>query len=177
MNYELIRDCFPDYLENYYVTHDPDKITIFFSSNRIEQKCPECGESTNDITTYFHRIIQDLPVINKLLFLDIRLRKFRCNNAQCSTKVFSESIDDLAQTKQRRTNRLNERLITFALTYSAEGASKLLKSNYNIDVSGDTLLRLAKSVQFDIDPSEIEAIGIDDFALKKNIDMELFLST
>lgn len=175
MNYDLIQDCFPDYLIKDYITKDSGCITIGFLSSRTEQNCPTCGKVTNDITTYFHRVIQDLPVINKALFLNIRLKKFRCNNVECSTKIFSENIDELAITKQRRTNRLNERLVSFGLTYSAEGAARLLKSKHNISVSGDTLIRLAKSTNFEIDPNKIVAIGIDDFALKKNIDMEPFL--
>jgi len=159
------------------ITNNQDKITIFFSSNRKEFKCPNCDTPSTEITTYFHRTIQDLPIINKALFLNIRLKKFRCSNIECTTKVFSENIDELALTKQRKTNRLNEHLTSFALTNSAEGAAKLLRSYNNIHVSGDTLLRLAKSVTFEINTNEIDAIGIDDFALKKNINTELFLLT
>lgn len=167
MNFEIIEDCFPDYLIKTNITNENDIITIYFHSNRNENNCPSCNTASTDVTTYFHRIIQDLPIINKALFLNIRLKKFRCNNSKCSTKVFSETIDELAFAKKRRTNRLNKKLTAFALTTSAEGAAKLLKSHHNINVSGDTLLRLAKSVTFEINKNEIDAIGIDDFALKK----------
>lgn len=177
LNYELIQDCFPEYLVKNDIKNYEDRIIIYFASNRRECNCPNCGIKSQEITTYFHRVIQDLPIINKLLFLNIRLKKFRCNNSECTVKVFSENIDEVALTKQRRTNRLNERLTTLALTNSAEGAAKMLKSNHNIHVSGDTLLRLAKSYVFEGNTDEINAIGIDDFALKKNIDMEQFLST
>ena len=44
-----------------------------------------------------------------------------------------------------------------------------------IDVSGDTLLRLSKKWDLEIDKEKIIAVGVDDFALKKNIDMEQLL--
>ncbi|NCC70826.1 transposase [bacterium] len=175
MNYDLIQDCFPEYLIKQNVFVETDRLTINFSSKRTSQACPKCNQISKEITTYFTRKVQDLPVIDKSLTLKIKLKKFRCNNKKCNTKIFSENIDDFVQGKQRRTNRLNKKLIAFALTYSAEGAAKLLKNHHNITVSGDTLLRLAKSITFDYDPSEIKEIGIDDFALKKNIGMELYL--
>ena len=59
-------------------------------------------------------------------------------------------------------------LTNFALTESAEAASRKC-SRININVSGDTLLRLSKKWEPDIDKSSIRAIGIDDFVFKKNI--------
>lgn len=53
-----------------------------------------------------------------------------------------------------------------AMTHSAEGAANLLKSKH-IYVSGDTLLRLIRQWEPTVRYEEIEAIGIDDFALKK----------
>lgn len=123
LNYKLIQDCFPEYLEKIRILANDDKITIFFASNRREHTCANCGITSNEVTTYFHRMIQDLPIINKALILDIRLKKFRCINTQCTTKIFSENIDELAMSKQRRTNRLNANLTSFALTNSAEGAA------------------------------------------------------
>lgn len=52
--------------------------------------------------------MQDLNLIEKPLFLEIRLAKHRCKNPNCSTKVFSESIEEFAEPKARRTNRLND---------------------------------------------------------------------
>ena len=167
MNYELIQDCFPEYLIQQEILTTDSQILIKFISSRISLPCPCCGQLSHDITTYFTRDIQDLPVLNKSLYLKIRLKKFRCLNADCETKVFSESIDELALPKQRRTNRLSQRLISFALSYSAEEASRILKRDHCIDISGDTLLRIAKSIDFPIDYSSIEGIGVDDFALKK----------
>lgn len=102
------------------------------------------------------------------MYLKIRLKKFRCLNTDGETKVFSESIYEYAFLKQPTTNRLSQRLISFSLSYSAEEASRILKRDHCIDILADTLLRIAKSVDFPIDYSSIERIRIDDFTLKKH---------
>lgn len=177
MNYNLLQDYFPKYLDEQEILTTDSQILIKFISNRSSFQCPCCGMDSYDITTYFTRKIQDLPILNKSLYLEIRLKKFRCINSECSTKVFSETINELALPKQRRTNRLTQRLISFSLSYSAEEASKILKKDHCIDISADTLLRLAKSIDFSIDYHAVEGIGVDDFALKKSIAMGLSLLT
>lgn len=167
MNYKLIQDCFPEYLQQQEALSTDSQVLIKFISSRTYFQCPCCGVVSHDITTYFTRKIQDLPILNKALYLDIRLKKFRCVNTQCNTKIFSETIDELALPKQRRTNRFTQRLISFSLSYSAEEASRILKRDHCIDISGDTQLRIAKSIDFSIDYESVEGIGVDDFTLKK----------
>lgn len=168
MKYKLVKDMFPEYLEETNIVAENDKVTIYFSSKRKECHCPSCNTPSTKKSTYFTRRLQDLNIIEKPLFLEIRLAKYRCRNPECRTKIFSESIEDFAGPKARRTNRLNKMLTNFALTESAEAASRRC-SRININVSGDTLLRLSKKWEPDIDKSSIRAIGIDDFAFKKNI--------
>lgn len=97
------------------------------------------------------------------MLLIIKLAKYRCKNPDCNTKIFSEGIEEIADKKARRTNRLNEMLTKFSLTHSAESASRQCK-NINIKVSGDTLLRLSKKWEPSINKDSIHSIGIDDFA-------------
>lgn len=166
--YGLIKGMFPDYLEETSIDITEDKITINFKSKRKSCNCPSCNIPSSTVSTYFTRRIQDLNIIEKPLFLVIRLAKYRCKNPDCSTKIFSENINELAGTKERRTNRLNELLTKFSLTQSAEGAARRC-NDINIKVSGDTLLRLSKKYEHPINKESIQSIGIDDFAFKKNI--------
>ena len=50
----------------------------------------------------------------------------------------------------------------FALTESAESVSRKCKA-ININISGDTILRLAKKWELDIEKNSIIVIGMDDF--------------
>jgi len=176
MNYNIIKNLFPTYLKLLNAEMKNNVIILHFESTRTEIKCPRCKQGVSKITTYFQRTLQDLPLIDRKLMLDIRLKKFSCENSACSRKIISEQVSELATGKSRRTTRLDEKLIKFALTNTAEGTSRLMKKS-NISVSGDTLLRLCNQWSMSHKKEDIIAIGVDDFALKKNIDMELFLST
>lgn len=90
--YELIKGMFPDYLEETSIDITEDKITINFNSKRKSCNCPSCSTPSSTVSTYFTRRIQDLNIIEKPLFLVIRLAKYRCENPDCSTKIFSENI-------------------------------------------------------------------------------------
>lgn len=170
-NYKIIKDMFPNYLEETNIEVEKNKIRISFKSKRNSCNCPACGSLSKTRSTYFTRNIQDLNVTEKPLFLIIKLSKYRCENPNCKRKIFSENINDFAGEKQRRTNRLNELLTKLALTQSAESVARRA-NDMNIKVSGDTLLRLAKRYEFSIGMNSIESIGIDDFAFKENIIME-----
>lgn len=125
MKYKLVKDMFPEYLEETNIVVENGKITIYFSSKRKECHCPSCNTPSTKKSTYFTRTLQDLNIIEKPLFLEIRLAKYRCENPEC------------------RTNRLNKMLTNFALTESAESVSRKC-SSININISGDMLSRSSK---------------------------------
>lgn len=61
MNYNLIKDCFPEYLQQHEILTSDSQILIKFISRRTNFQCPCCGMQSQDVTTYFTRKIQDLP--------------------------------------------------------------------------------------------------------------------
>lgn len=172
MKYKLVKGMFPEYLEEENIMIEKDKIVIYFKSKRKSYKCPSNNKLSSIVSTYFTRRIQDLNVIEKPFFLKIRLAKYRCDNPNCRRKIFSEHISNLVKMKGRRTNILDEMLTKFALIHSAEGAARRC-NDIKIKVSGDTLLRLSKKWESNIDKRTIHSIGIDEeidgFAFKKNI--------
>jgi len=174
MGFEIIEEFYPDYLENIDIEITDEKVVLFFKTKRMSCKCPNCGELSNTYRTYYTRKVQDLPMIDRQLFLNLKLKKFKCENNQCETNMFTEDISDLVAKNSRRTLRLDKLLTKVSLINSAEEGSRICKSQ-NIDVSGDTLLRLSKNWEITIEEDEIIAVGVDDFALKKNITMEQLL--
>ncbi len=174
MNNDFFKEFYPDYLNHTNTEIKDDKAVFYFDSLRTECECPECGNITNTFKNYYSRKIQDLSIIDKQLFLIIRLKKYICKNQLCNKGIFVEPIDELVEKKSRKTKRLDELLTKLALTASAEEASRMCKSK-KISISGDTLLRIAKAWQTKINVEDITAVGIDDFSLKKNINMEQLL--
>jgi transposase len=174
MNINFFKEFYPNYLNHTNTEIKNDKVIFYFDSLRAECECPECGNITNTFKNYYSRKIQDLPIIDKQLFLIIHLKKYICKNELCNKGIFVEPIDELVDKKSRKTKRLDELLTRLALTSSAEEASRISISK-KISISGDTLLRIAKACKIKINVEGITAVGIDDFSLKKNINMEQLL--
>ena len=70
---------------------------------------------------------KDLPSSGKAIRLNLSVKRFRCNNPQCSKKVFAERLPDLLAPNAQRTKRLNATLQVFADNFSAKIASRVLK--------------------------------------------------
>ena len=174
MSATFFQEFFPDYLEHINTEVNGDQIFFHFNTLRTKCDCPACGKPTYKFKNYYERKIQDLPIINKQLFLMLRLKKFVCENKQCKKGIFVEPIDELAGKLSRKTKRLDELLTRIALTGNAEEGAKTCKAQ-KISISGDTLLRIAKGWETDINVEDITAVGVDDFAFKKNIAIEQLL--
>ena len=171
---EFISEFFPEYFEYKSTDIDSEVVTLNFSTKARKVKCPKCSNKTTDYATYYTRSIQDLPILDRSTYVNIKFRKMECNNSSCNVNYFNEPLDDYVQIKKRYSNRLIDLLIKVSLTESAEGGSRILREK-NINVSPDKLLQLAKEYEHEIDKSKVISIGVDDFALKKSIDMALFL--
>ena len=170
----FINEFFPTYFKYISTNIDENAVTLNFTTDKRPITCPVCGKTTKEYATYYIRKVQDLPILDKNTFVNIKFRKMKCNNSTCDINYFNEPLDDYVMVKKRYSNRLIDLLVKVSLTDCAEGGSRILKEK-NINVSGDKLLQLAKKYEHTIDKSKVISIGVDDFALKKNIDMELFL--
>lgn len=170
----FIDEFFPEYFRYISAEIKENKIILNFKTDKIDIVCPKCKKTTRNYATYYTRTIQDLPILDRSTYIKLKFKKMKCNNSLCEVNYFNEPLDDYVIIKKRYSNRLIDLLIKISLTNSAEGGSRILKER-KINISGDKLLQLAKEYKPVIDKSKVTSIGIDDFALKKNINMELFL--
>lgn len=127
--------------------------------------CPDCGESSQHIHSYYLRSPQDLPISGYGVRLQLRVRRFRCCNQDCRRKTFAERLPEVVPLHGQRTTRLKATLTLFAVALSGEGGSRLL-SQMGMTASSDTLLRLAKQIAT---PSAAvpTVLGVDDFAFRR----------
>ena len=103
------------------------------------------------------------PSRYQLRFVDSR---FKCCNASCAQRTFSESLGELATRSQRRTSRLTEALrrLGFALGGAAAGR---LSAHLGIGVSGDTMLRVLHRTGCPTPKEPPVVVGIDDWAITR----------
>ena len=171
---QFIIEFFPSYFIYKSSEITPDKVKLNFVTEKRTVICPQCQRPTTEYVTYYTRNVQDLSILDRATFISIKFRKMKCENSCCYVKYFNEPLDEFVTVKKRYTNRLINLITKVALTNTAEGGSRILKE-HNISVSGDKLLQLVKQYEHKIDKEKVKASGVDDFALKKNIHMELFL--
>jgi transposase len=149
------------------VISTPEKLIVCASSQSAQAGCPACQHTSKHVHSYYQRSPLDLPVCGRTVQLHLRVRRFRCGNAQCVRQTFAEPLPDLIGPTARRTHRLTILWQAFAIHSGGEPGARLLKA-VGTTVSPDSLLRLAKRAIAE-DPVIPEILGVDDFAFRRGL--------
>lgn len=157
---------FPEYIEITNVIESPSEILIQMETKTVSATCPACGmESNKRNCGYSRKRMQDLPILGNKVFLQVYAQMFSCINPACEVSTFTEELLGLAGSYRQWTMRCEALIMAIAANTSCEAASRICKE-MNVDISGDTIIRLLLRHVRET-PFYGEAIGIDDFALKK----------
>ncbi len=127
--------------------------------------CPSCGCPSQRTRGSYYRTLLDIPVVDRCLVVQVRVRRFHCENPDCTQKYFSEPLSGLATRYSRKTTRCNDLVVCFSKEMSSVKASGLL-SKLGIHVSPSTCVRELLKCPVVSDES-LKEVGIDDFANKK----------
>jgi len=125
--------------------------------------CPSCYQASNQVHSYYTRSPQDLPISGRRVQLVLRVRRFRCPNAQCSRQTFAERLPQVP-VWARQTSRLGAIVESIAVVLSGQAGSRLA-AQLAMPVSADTLLRRAKKKT--LTPPTPRVLGVDDFAFRR----------
>jgi len=144
----------------------PDHITATVQSRRNTSRCPCCGTRSSSVHSYYRRQLSSLPVHGKRVDLTAVVRRFRCSNAGCSRRAFSEQIEGLTERYSRRSIAVRSHLEKFLVHVPATVGARQ-SSLCGIPVSASTALRIVYGIRPVIDYGSIRRICIDDFAFRK----------
>jgi transposase len=127
-----------------YVKHEIIDKTIYIEvlSNRKAVKCPYCNTGSEKTHSYYKKSFQDLPIQDLKVIIIINNRKMFCNNKNCSKKTFAESFEFISP-KAKKSNRLNEEIISISLNVSSLTAEKIIKTRI-ANVGKSTICNLLK---------------------------------
>jgi transposase len=153
----------PDYMI-YDWKETEESIVIFAKSQSTCATCPDCGIQSDSYHATYRRNIQIVPIRLKNTVVNINAFKFDCDNIHCSRKVFMEPLSFASQS-QTRSDELTALIFATAIFLSNEGASKVLKL-MGVKVSNDSIKRMYEKILIE-DNVDVEAIGIDDVAIRK----------
>lgn len=152
-----------DYLIYDWIESD-EEIHIYLKSKSHTAICTNCRKTSSFFHATYVRKIQSVPIHLKTTYLHVTAYKYKCLNDECEIKVIMETLN-FASASQVRTTELNSLILAVSIFLSNEGASKIL-SLIGVKVSNDTIKRIYDKIIIEDDPN-VEAVGIDDVAIKK----------
>jgi transposase len=140
---------------------------LFLSVHSTEPSaaCTKCGAVSKRIHSSYLRYVRDTPIGLFIVWLRIKVRRFRCENPKCEWKTFAEQFPELFACRRRRTTRLLVQLSQICLALGGAAGARLA-GKLAMTVSGSTLLRLLHKMEAPL-PEEPHVIGLDDWAFRK----------
>lgn len=140
-------------------------VVITVRSAGMAASCPSCGVEARRIHSRYIRSLADLPISGRAVRLRVAARRFRCDEARCTRRIFAERTAALTPWS-RRTARLDDLAHHLGLALGGRPGAGLAR-RLMLPVSRDTLLRLVRrrgTPTF----TPPRAVGIDDWAWKRN---------
>jgi transposase len=127
--------------------------------------CPLCEQASSHVHSSYWRHPRDQPISDQVVYLKLRVRRFRCRNATCPQRVFVERLPDLLPVHAQRTQRLTQTLRDVGFALGGEPGKRLLR-RLRMQTSQRTLLRIVRQQQ---DTCIIVpcVLGVDDWAIRK----------
>jgi transposase len=137
-------------------------------STQASATCSNCGAVSKRVHSSYLRRVQDTPIGLFIVWLQLKVRRFRCDNPNCRQQTFAEQYPDLVGRRRRRSNRLLVQLAQIGLALGGAAGARLAKK-LAMTASGSTLLRLLHRMEAPV-IGEPSVIGIDDWAFRKGRD-------
>jgi transposase len=155
----------PSSLRCQYLGITPDRITIRLIATAPAASCPACACSSTRIHSRYTRTLADLPWQGITVTLQLRVRRFACENPDCSRRIFCERLPNITDAHARKTRRLAEALRHLGFECGGEGGSRLA-ATLGMPASADTILDLVRHAPISAD-STPHVLGVDDWAWHK----------
>lgn len=113
-----------------YVSHyiKDDIYYIRVRSKEEYKVCPFCHQESNNVHTRYIRKVQDLPIGDKKVILELETYKLKCKNDNCKSKVFSSRFSYIGK-NSLKTKRLEDKILEVSSNLSSIKASNYLKDN------------------------------------------------
>lgn len=143
-----------------------ESLQIKASSYQLGSLCPTCGFSSTRAHSKYIRTFGDLPTSGYEVKVSILSRKYFCDNAECTRKIFTERFNKEISPHHRRFKRCKELLVNLALELGGNKGAAISRLA-RLPVSPSTILRIIKRQSLPTSTVTSGIIGVDDWAFKK----------
>jgi transposase len=144
-----------------------DGVTVTVHAASPTASCPCCGTDSKRMHSYYTRTLHDLPASGRTVRLNVRVRRFFCQESKCKRKIFAERFPSLTLPRVKFTRRLQEALREMGFEQGGEAGARLGKK-LSYPGSADTILRLVKQDPL-LTSSSPRVVGIDDWSWKRGL--------
>src|ERR1700693_6424724 len=105
--------------------------------------CPGCQSISRSRHSRYWRSLKDLPVQGTQVILRLRLGRWRCRNAGCERRIFTERLSKVCAPYAQQTKRTGEIIAAVGHALGGRPGQRLM-SRLGMPVSADTLIRQVK---------------------------------
>ena len=142
-----------------------DLLVVHVVSTKGRAYCPLCFCLAKRRHSRYTRVVADLPCAGFRVQLRLQMRKFFCENANCSRKIFTERVPAFVEPWAQTTVRLRQALQALGTATCGELGARVAV-HLGIQTSPTTILR--RIIALPSAPVEaVSHLGIDDFALRR----------
>ena len=159
-NHELL----PEGLHLDGLSIETGRVGIHASSGSSSGICPSCGRGSSRAHSRYSRTVSDLPWHGISVTLEVRARRFFCDQASCERRIFCERLPKIAP-RARKTGRLEEALLAIAFELGGRAGARLARE-LGLLAGRDALISRIKNAGL-ARVDEVKALGVDDFAFKR----------
>ena len=89
---------------------DEQFLLVVVATTSPEALCPLCQCRSGSIHSRYMRVVADLPWAGWAVRLELRVRRFFCQNQACTRRIFTERLPGVVAPSARRTTRLTDLL-------------------------------------------------------------------
>jgi transposase len=144
---------------------DGEQVTLTVSSHGLRAACPVCGRRSRRVHSRYWRTLADRPWNGRPVRLRLRVRRYRCGNAECPRCIFTERLPELVAPQARRTKRLGQDQQEVGFAVGARPGAKLAR-RLGMPLSARTLSRLLHAAPCPEWPNP-RVLGIDEWAWRR----------
>jgi transposase len=129
--------------------------------------CPGCQSVSRSRHSRYWRSLQDLPIQGTPVILRVHVGRWRCRNAGCERRIFTERPLNVCAPHARQTKRSDEIIAVVGRALGGRPGQRLM-GRLGMPLSADTLIRRVKgAARWSALPRVIRVLGVDDWALCK----------
>lgn len=140
-------------------------IVLHMRLSQTEACCPLCRHPSMHQHSAYVRVVEDLPWADIPVVWHYQVRRFYCDNPECTRRTFTEQMTPFIPPHARRTIRLQHAQQAYGFALGGEAGARLA-AEHHMPISPDSLLRWIRQTT---EPAVTapRVVGIDDWALRK----------